>query len=392
MDHPALSAVGLVRRFGRRAAVDDITEAVQPGELLAVLGPSGSGKTTLLRLIAGFEVPDAGSIAIAGVPVAGNGTWVEPERRGIGLLPQGDSLFPHLTVGENVAFGVRRNRARVREVLELVGLADRADSDPRELSGGERQRVALARALAPRPALMLLDEPFSALDTELRVRLRADIAGVLRHAQTTTVWVTHDQEEALATADRVLLLRDGHAVQCGTPTTIYWEPADLWAARFLGDLNIVPADWSGAAVRTPLGPFAVSNNAHHGTPQVGIRPEAIALESAADGAGTITSREFRGRDILYHVTDPTNGELSVRTAPFQVFDVGQAVHIVPAPGAQAIALPPRRLARRGWGAAQRPSRAADATGGDAADGGTASLSLDVLDADSSRNRSPFRYR
>jgi iron(III) transport system ATP-binding protein len=339
-DHaPALAVSGAVRRFGSRVAVDGVSLELRTGEIVAILGPSGSGKTTLLRMIAGFDVPDAGTVAIAGATVAGNGTWVEPERRGVGLVPQGDSLFPHLSVAENVAFGVGRDVERVGEVLELVGLRDRADSDPAHLSGGERQRVAVARALAPRPALVLLDEPFSSLDAALRVRLRSDVAEVLRRAGATALWVTHDQEEALSLADRVVVMREGRVLQVGTPAELYWEPVDAWTAAFLGELNVVPGSVEGDVVTTALGRFSLSSPAAPGPGTVGVRPEAIGLGLAADGVAHVVTRAFRGRDVLYEVADPELGAVHVQTASFDVLEVGDAVRMFPIDGSHAIPLP-----------------------------------------------------
>ncbi len=334
---PALSVAGVTRRFPERLAVDAVSLHLDAGELVAVLGPSGSGKSTLLRLIAGFETPDAGTVAIGGVPVAGDGVWVEPERRRVGLVPQGDSLFPHLTVGENVAFGVGRDAQRVMEMLELVGLVDRVNSSPRELSGGERQRVALARALAPKPTLMLFDEPFSSLDAELRVRLRSEVSSVLRASGATTLWVTHDQEEALALADRVVLLRNGHVVQTATPTKLYWEPADAWTARFLGDLNVVPAAATASGVDTAIGVFGLSGSSTTGG-TVGLRPESITMHRRADATAQIAGREFRGRDVLYEVTHPVLGTVRVQRPSFELIDVGDRVQLQPAEGARAIPL------------------------------------------------------
>jgi len=334
----AVRTDAVTRRFGARPAVDAVSLTVERHELVAVLGPSGSGKTTLLRLLAGFEVPDAGTVEIGGVLVAGDGKWVEPERRRIGFVPQGDSLFPHLSVAENVAFGVRRDPDRVAEVLELVGLLDRAGSDPGELSGGERQRVALARALAPRPELILLDEPFSALDAALRVRLRTEVAALLREARSTAVWVTHDQEEALSLADRLVLMRDGVAVQTGTPVELYWHPVDLWSARFLGDLNVVDAETTDRGAVTPLGTFAFTAAGEPPTARAGVRPESIVLEVDADGAGCVTGREFRGRDVLYHVEMGDLGNVRVQMASFDVVEVGERVRLAPAPGARALPL------------------------------------------------------
>ncbi|MDP1795678.1 MAG: ABC transporter ATP-binding protein [Acidimicrobiales bacterium] len=336
-DVPALSVADATRRFGARVAVESVSLAIDAGELVAVLGPSGSGKSTLLRLIAGFERPDAGSVTINGTAVAGDGVWVEPERRRVGLVPQGDSLFPHLSVGENVAFGIGRDRTRVMEMLELVGLADRANSAPRELSGGERQRVALARALAPKPALMLFDEPFSSLDAELRVRLRSEVAAVLRASGATTVWVTHDQEEALALADRVVLLRAGRVVQTATPNQLYWEPADLWTAGFLGDLNVVPATTGHGGVETAIGTFMLAGGLTTGK-EVGLRPESIAMRCVTDASAHVAGREFRGRDVLYEVAHPALGTLRVQRPSFELIDVGERVELYPAEGARAIHL------------------------------------------------------
>ena len=212
----AVETEGLTRDFGARRAVDGVDLRLERGGFLAVVGPSGSGKTTLLRMIAGFERPDGGSVAIGGRLVAGPGTWVEPEARRVGMVFQQGALFPHLSVAGNVGFGAAAPE-RVGECLELVGLADRAGAFPHELSGGERQRIALARALAADPEVVLLDEPFSALDAGLRERLREEVTAILRAAGTSTLLVTHDQSEALSLADTVAVLRDCRLEQVGTP-------------------------------------------------------------------------------------------------------------------------------------------------------------------------------
>jgi len=324
---PAALAVNDVSRsFGVRRAVDAVTLHVSPGELTAILGPSGSGKSTLLRLIAGFEIPDRGTVALEGEVVAGPGRWVEPERRGVGLVPQGDTLFPHLTVAGNVGFGVRRDPARAQRALELVGLADRAASFPAELSGGERQRVALARALAPGPSLVLLDEPFAALDAGLRARLRRDVVDILRAAGATGVLVTHDQEEALGLADRIVIMRDGRAVQHGAPTELYWRPADAWTARFLGEVNLVFGDARNGAVTTPLGCFSAPASGD-GQCRVGIRPEALLLDADGDADAVVSEREFRGHDVLYRVHHPGAGEILVQLPSLELFEPGQRVRV-----------------------------------------------------------------
>ena len=228
-----------------------------------MLGPSGSGKTTLLRLIAGFERPDAGRVRIAGRAVSGPDAWVEPEARRIGMVFQQGALFPHLSVGGNVGFGATGN-GRARECLELVGLADRAADFPHELSGGERQRVALARALAADPEVVLLDEPFSALDAGLRERLREEVAAILRAAGTSTLLVTHDQSEALSLADTVAVLREGRLEQVGTPEEVYERPQSQWVAAFLGDADVVPGTARDGYAECELGRFAVAAELQRG--------------------------------------------------------------------------------------------------------------------------------
>jgi iron(III) transport system ATP-binding protein len=328
--HEPLTVRSVTRRFRSRVAVDDVTLEVHQGELFALLGPSGSGKTTLLRLIAGFDAPDTGTICIHGRTVAGQRHWTEPEHRGVGLVPQGETLFPHLTVGENVAFGVRRDHNRVLEVLELVGLADRVDSRPAELSGGERQRVALARALAPRPSLILLDEPFSSLDAALRRRLRRDVVDILRTAGATAVLVTHDQEEALALADRIAVLRGGRLVQCGTATELYWAPRDAWTARFVGDVNVLHAQVSGTTAVTALGAIATPGG-HHDEKrcQVALRPEHLSLRADGERDAVVTGREFRGHHILYEIGHPVAGNLVVQGPSVELFAPGDPVTVVP---------------------------------------------------------------
>jgi iron(III) transport system ATP-binding protein len=332
----ALHVNDVTRAFGARRAVDGVTLDVRRGELFAILGPSGSGKSTLLRLIAGFEAPDSGAIAIDGRPVAGPGTWVEPERRGVGLVPQGDTLFPHLSVADNVAFGVGRDRDRAACALELVGLSARAADRPSELSGGERQRVALARALAPGPALILLDEPFAALDAGLRGRLRREVVDILRRAGATGVLVTHDQEEALGLADRVAIMRDGRTVQHGIPTELYWRPVDAWTADFLGDINVLHADLCDGMASTPLGHFAAGPG--DGPVRIGIRPEQLLLESDGDGDAVVTEREFRGHDVMYRLQHPAAGGLLVQLPSLELFDPGQRVRVVPHARASAAVL------------------------------------------------------
>ncbi len=236
-----LALRGVTKRFGEVAAIEDISLDVEPGEVVVLLGPSGSGKTTLLRLIAGLERPDAGSIALNGNPVADpeHGVWVPPERRRVGFVFQDYALFPHMTAWQNVAFALphlsrRERRAQAQAMLEQVGVSHLARRYPHELSGGEQQRVALARALAPRPRVLLLDEPFSHLDRGLRVRLRAELKGLLQRLGITAVFVTHDQEEAFEMGDRLVVLHRGRIEQIGPPCEFLQTPKTRFVEEFFG--------------------------------------------------------------------------------------------------------------------------------------------------------------
>jgi iron(III) transport system ATP-binding protein len=298
-----ICAHGVSKRFGRVAAVDGADLCAERGEFVALLGPSGCGKTTLLRLVAGFEQPDAGEVRIEGVRMAGRGAWVPPERRRVGMVFQDYALFPHLTVGENVGFGVsRRERGRrVAEVLALVELAGYERRYPHELSGGQQQRVALARALAPQPAVVLLDEPWSNIDPLLRASMRDDLAGILRAIAVTVVLVTHDREEAFSLADRIALMRAGAIVQEGSPEELYRAPADRWAAEFVGAGNFLPGRVADGLVDTLLGRFPVAGRSDASDVDVLIRPELLELRPDPSGGAEVVAREFRGHDVFYRV-------------------------------------------------------------------------------------------
>jgi iron(III) transport system ATP-binding protein len=304
---PAILAAGIHKSYGSTHAVDGASLVVRAGELVALLGPSGSGKTTMLRAIAGFEVPDAGTVEIGGHVVVGDGVWVEPEHRRIGMVFQDGALFPHLTVARNVGFGEPR-KGRVEECLELVGLAHRSRSYPHELSGGERQRVALARALATEPAVVLLDEPFAALDAGLRVALREEVASILRQAGASALLVTHDQQEALSLADEVVIMRDGHVEQAGTPEAVYSRPASTWVARFLGAAEVLRGTVAGGVVETELGRVR-SDTDVEGPVDVLVRPEAISVRRVGTHAGErcgsvpgrVLGRAFYGHDQVLSI-------------------------------------------------------------------------------------------
>jgi iron(III) transport system ATP-binding protein len=294
---------GVTKRFGETTAVDGASLCVERGEVVALLGPSGCGKTTLLRLIAGFERPDAGSVAVAEREVARAGTWVPPERRRVGMVFQDYALFPHLTVAENVGFGLpRRARAsRVAELLAVVGLDDLERRYPHELSGGQQQRVALARALAPAPELVLLDEPWSNVDPFLRESLRAEVTEIIRPLGVTVLLVTHDREEAFSLADRIALMRDGTVVQEGTSEELYFAPESRWAAEFVGAANVLTGHVVDGRVETSVGAFPANGASGLGAAQVLVRPELLELEPDPLGAAEVVAREFRGHDVFYRV-------------------------------------------------------------------------------------------
>ena len=296
---------GISKSFGRVQALDATDLSVPDGELVAVLGPSGCGKTTMLRVVAGFERPDAGQVSLGDRTVVGDGKFVPPEHRKVGLVPQEAALFPHLDVERNVGFGLPRSArsARVAELLELVGLPGYQKRRPQELSGGEQSRVALARALAPRPSLILLDEPFAALDAGLRSEVRNDVRRVLRETSATGVLVTHDQEEALSIADRVAVMRAGRVIQQATPVDLYSNPADLHVARFVGDAVELEAVSESGVAQTVLGAIEVRDGVG-GRGVVLLRPEQLELNESGV-TGSVLDIVFHGHDALVRVGLPT---------------------------------------------------------------------------------------
>jgi iron(III) transport system ATP-binding protein len=307
-----LAIADLHKSFGSNAVLKGVDLTVEAGSLTAILGPSGSGKTTLLRVIAGFERADRGRISLGGVVVdCAGSTYVASERRRVGYVPQEGSLFPHLTVRKNIAFGLPRSSRggpRVEELLEMIGMVGFGGRYPHQLSGGQQQRVALARALATRPTLVLLDEPFSALDPALRAGVRADVTSLLRAAGATALLVTHDQDEALSLADQVAVIRDGRVGQCDTPQEVYDAPADAELASFVGEANLIPGVFAEGAVKTAFGDLPFHIRAGHAQPLAAavvlIRPEQVQLRSpAAAGAfsGRIIDHEYHGHDSVIRV-------------------------------------------------------------------------------------------
>ena len=295
-----LELVDVSKGYDEQAVLTGVDLSVAAESVTAILGPSGSGKTTLLRLVAGFDRIDRGQIRIGGTTVDDGRHGEPPERRRLGYVPQEGALFPHLTVAGNVAFGLshrRHQRDRVRELLDMVGLAGLERRYPDQLSGGQQQRVALARALATEPTLVLLDEPFSALDASLRASLRTEVRDILRAAGATTVLVTHDQDEALSLADQVAVLRDGRIVQHGPPHELYSAPADPELAGFLGEANVLDAVISGPSAATALGLVDLAGDpltlepgaAGHHRARVMVRPEQVRVEAATDPGPTTDS-------------------------------------------------------------------------------------------------------
>ena len=324
----------LSKRFPTGAqAVNLLSLTVGEAEILALLGPSGCGKTTILRLIAGFEAPDGGCVLIRGRTVAGEGVLVPPEERGVGIVFQDYALFPHLSVADNIAFGLHgwargERKRRVRTVLDLVGLAGVAGRHPHELSGGQQQRVAVARALAPAPAVLLLDEPFSNLDADLRAQMRQEIGRILRDTATTTIFVTHDQEEAFAIADRVGVLDRGRLEQLDTPEAVYHAPATPFVARFVGAADFVRGTATAGRIETALGVFPhVAGIAEGGTVDVMIRPDDIDFTPAAAGDATIVGRQFQGPDNLYRLRLPSGAIVHSVQSSTAVYPVGTRVSI-----------------------------------------------------------------
>jgi iron(III) transport system ATP-binding protein len=315
-----LTYENVTHRYGDVEAVADVSLDIAPGEIVCLLGRSGCGKTTLLRLAAGVEEPVGGRILINGREVAGANNFVPPEQRGVGLMFQEFALFPHLTNLENVMFGLRAMpradaEKEARFALERVGLADYASAYPHMLSGGEQQRVALARAVAPRPSVLLMDEPFSGLDRRLREEVREETLNVLRESRVTGVIVTHDAEEALRMGDRIAVMRAGRLVQVGTPEEVYARPKDLLVARFFCELNEVAGVVRSGMADTPLGRFAAPGLSEGQAAIVAIRPEAIRIRAAGEGVpARVTERHFLGHvDLLEFAVEglekPVQGRL-----------------------------------------------------------------------------------
>ncbi|MDP8969266.1 MAG: ABC transporter ATP-binding protein [Actinomycetota bacterium] len=351
-----LDVLGLTVRYGGFTALDAVGLSVRAGEVLALLGPSGCGKTTLLRSVAGFVRPAAGQVLIDGAAV----DMLPPNRRRVGIVFQNYALFPHMTVADNVAYGPRargepraRVSARVAELLEMVQLSPLRDRRPRQLSGGQQQRVALARALATEPSILLLDEPFAALDRSLRLDMQIEVKRLQRSLGLTAILVTHDQDEAMSVADRVAVMRGGRIEQEGTPEEVYGRPESHWVATFLGDAEILPGSAASGRVECELGRFPAARELA-GPVDVVVRPESVTLTAGPPPRGerghegVVVAREFYGHDQLVQVELASGRRLHSRSIGFPIWHPGDRVRVT-------VEGPVNALARSGPASALSPS-------------------------------------
>ena len=323
-----LSVESVCKEFRRQPVLTDISFEVPEKAITAILGPSGEGKTTLLRLIAGFDRPTSGTLALHGKVVSSVDVHLPPEQRGVGIVPQDGALFPHLTVEENIAFGLPRNQhARVDEMLTLIGMTSQRNSRPAQLSGGQQQRVSLARALAPSPELILLDEPFSALDANMRSTMHDEVTAIIRKTESTAIIVTHDQEEAMSISDKVVVLLNGTVAQFGSPQEIYENPRSSHVARFIGDANLLSAIVDKGRAFHAIGSSPCSSSAQRVIALV--RPEHIRLahDPQHGHAGVVESRSYFGHDGTLEIRLATGEIVTARLPISELADIGSTVFV-----------------------------------------------------------------
>lgn len=340
MSNIALEIRDLSKQFepDQAPAVYDVSLSLEKGEILALVGPSGCGKTTTLRLIAGFEQPDSGSVILGERTVAGNGHFIPPERRGIGMVFQDHALFPHLTVYDNVAFGLSKQpKERIKEetqcMLELLGLERLGNRYPHEISGGERQRVALARALAPQPIVLLLDEPFSSLDADLRIQIRGEVREILKSIGASAIFVTHDQEEALFMGDRLAVFNQGHLEQVATPEDIFHSPNTRFVAEFMGQTDFITGVVHKEGVQTEIGLLEQRLELPLGDQvEIGIRADDIAMQADPAGESSVVSRQFKGAMNIYSLRLPSGKTVHAYQPHTRLIQPGTPVHVIAAPG------------------------------------------------------------
>lgn len=329
---PVIQCRELSKSFGADPVVRDVSLSLEPGEILALVGPSGSGKTTFLRLLAGFETPDSGTVDLEGRPVSGEGTWVPPESRRLGMVFQDYALFPHLTVFQNVTFGLAKmsgpaRELRAREMLEMARLSHLAQRYPYQLSGGEQQRVALARSLAPNPLAILMDEPFSNLDPQLRTQLREEVKDIFRSSRVTVVYVTHDQEEALFMGDRVAVIHRGCIQQVGTPEVVFHRPQSRFVAGFLGTADFLSARATEDGLVTEIGTLRPLEHPPESAYELMVRPDDVGIRPSETGVGRVESRMFRGTHYLYRLALPSGAVVHSLQHHSAYYQYGQRVEV-----------------------------------------------------------------
>lgn len=322
--------------YGSAVALENINLEVKKGEIVVILGPSGCGKTSCLRLAAGLERPAQGKIFIAGNQVSGNGTWVPTERRGVGMVFQDYALFPHLTVAENIAFGIgKRSRKdmldRVKEILKIVGLEGLSERYPHQLSGGQQQRVALGRALAPQPEILLMDEPFSNLDVDLRIHVREEVRNILKKTNSTAIFVTHDQIEAFSIADRLAVINKGKLEQIDRPEVLFHEPATKFVADFVGHADFLPGVIREESIKTEIGDFPWRRNTKSivdgSIVEVLIRPDHVVIFPSNEGQGVIREKRFLGSFNQYDVRLASGHNLHAYSSSSVFYKEGTTVKI-----------------------------------------------------------------